>query len=370
MFIKRTAFIALLGLSGLPQAQAITLPSGNCGLTGSCLTYGDFNVYSMAFLNVQAGYGAPSGNDPYSVQSSPGQISDGVVFGTGATGTGLYENFSGMNDAYETPSGGDVSFSTGGTSSATAVNSGSSVGLEPISNPNGTWNADISALHNFLLDPTGLGPGGDFTPYFNLNETKSGADTLAGIDLLIWVHMFVDNGLASTDAGYLHKDFYLWGNPLEFGGNGTNTTSAIGPNANNLNNLAADQTAYDKQWAYVHGTICADNATGTVLGFGPCTAGQKAAGGSDIDQNLGANNAAFAVYNKELNDIIKGAPSLYTAFHMDWRMSAEDNGFEQGFLANNTKFSDTPPPPPSVPEPFTLALLGLGLLGMSRKLLV
>ena len=118
MFIKRTAFIALLGLSGLPQAQALTLPSGNCGLTGSCLTYGDFNVYSMAFLNVQAGYGAPSGNDPYSVQSSPGQISDGVVFGTGATGTGLYENFSGMNDAYETPSGGDVSFSTGGTSSA------------------------------------------------------------------------------------------------------------------------------------------------------------------------------------------------------------------------------------------------------------
>jgi PEP-CTERM motif len=367
MFIKRTAFIAFLGLSGLPQAQAINLPSGSCSVSGSCLTYGDFNVYSMAFLNVQAGYGAPNGNDPYNVQSSPGQISDGVVFGTGASGTGLYENFSGMNNAYETPSGNAVSFSTGGTPSATAVNSGSSVAPPPISNPNGTWNADISALHNFLAGPNG---GGDFTPYFNLNETKNGADTLAGIDLLIWVHMFVDNGLASTDAGYLHKDFYLWGNPLEFGGNGTNTTSAVGPNANNLNNLAADQTAYDKQWAYVHGTICADNATGTVLGFGPCTAGQKAAGGSDIDQNLGANNAAFAVYNKELNDIIKGAPSLYTAFHMDWRMSAEDNGFEQGFLANNTKFSDTPPPPPSVPEPFTLALLGLGLLGMSRKLLV
>jgi hypothetical protein len=367
MFIKRTAFIALLGLSGLPQAQAITLPSGSCGFAGSCLTYGDFNVYSLAFLNVQAGYGAPSGNDPYSVQSSPGQISDGVVFGTGATGTGLYENFSGMNDAYETPSGGDVSFSTGGTSSATAVNSGSSVGLEPISNPNGTWNADISALHNFLLDPTGLGPGGDFTPYFNLNETKSGADTLAGIDLLIWVHMFVDNGLASTDAGYLHKDFYLWGNPM---GTGNPAFNPAGPDANNLNNLAADQTNYDKQWAYVHGTICADNATGTVLGFGPCTAVQKAAGGSDIDQNLGANNAAFAVYNKELNDIIKGGPSLYSAFHMEWRMSAEDNGFEQGFLANNTTLSDIPPPPPPVPEPFTLALLGLGLLGMSRKLLV
>ena len=64
MFIKRTAFIALLGLSGLPQAQAITLPSGSCGFAGSCLTYGDFNVYSLAFLNVQAGYGAPVGMIP------------------------------------------------------------------------------------------------------------------------------------------------------------------------------------------------------------------------------------------------------------------------------------------------------------------
>ena len=51
-------------------------------------------------------------------------------------------------------------------------------------------------------------------------------------------------------------------------------------------------------------------------------------------------------------------------------MSAEDNGFEQGFLANNRTLNDTPPPPPPVPEPFTLSLLGLGLLGMSRKLLV
>ncbi len=368
MLIKRTIFIALLGLFGLPQAQAITLPSGSCGLSGSCLTYGDFNVYSLAFLSVQAGYGAPTANTPYYVPSGVGQINNGVVFGTGSSGTAK-PNFSGMNDAYETPSGTDVSFSTNGTDVVTTNNAGftlASPAIAPISNPNGTWNADISALHNFLAGPNG---GGDFIPYFNLNETKNGADTLAGIDLLIWVHMFVDNGLNKNEIGYQSKDFYLWGNPM---GTGNPTFNPDGPDASNLNviNSPYDQADYDKQWAYVHGTICADNATGTVLGFGPCTSDQKNAGGSDIDQNLGANNAAFAVYNKELNDIIKADSSIYTAFHMDWRMSAEDNGYEQGFLANNTTLSDIPPPPPPVPEPFALALLGLGLLGMSRKLLV
>ena len=48
-------------------------------------------------------------------------------------------------------------------------------------------------------------------------------------------------------------------------------------------------------------------------------------------------------------------------------MIHENNGFEQAFLLTDRVL---PPPPPPAPEPFTLALLGLGLLGMSRKLLV
>ena len=343
MLIKRTIFIALLGLSGLPQAQAITMPSGSCGVSGDCLTFGDFNVYSLAYLNTVAGFGKPVSGDPYYVASGPGQISGGVVIGTGSSGSPVNQNFPGMDDAFATPNSanGEVTFST-----TTAGDPGTLgvPGLFGTADQTTSWDANISDMRSFLA--TG---GGGFTPFFNLNET--GTDGLTGIDLQIWVHMWVDN--AAGDK----QDFYLWGNPLEFGGNGTNTTSAIGPSTNSPNDL-------DPQWATVNGTICIDGST--VLHFGSCV-GTDPSTARNVDQNLGANSAAFAIYNAELDNIIKTS-NLYTGLHIDWRMIHENNGFEQAFLLTDTV--PPPPPPPPAPEPFTLALLGLGLLGMSRKLLV
>ncbi len=54
-------------------SQAVTLPTPVNGVNS--LTYGDFNVYSMALLNFQASGGTSfSAASPYYVASSPGQI--------------------------------------------------------------------------------------------------------------------------------------------------------------------------------------------------------------------------------------------------------------------------------------------------------
>lgn len=346
--IKYTKIMTLtaLMLGAVPQSQAgAILPSGSCGISGSCLTYGDFNVYSMAFLNTVAGYGKPNGQDPYYISSSPGAIAGGVVFGTGASGTGLNENFSGMDDAYAVPNAApnaEASFST-----TLVTDPGTTFGTAPINDQAASWDADISALRGVLATN-----GGSFTPFFNLNETGKD-NTLTSIDLQIWVHMWVEGEGLDT------QHFYLTGQALELSGSGyTPLKSETGPNMN-----SPDDT--DDQWTYVHGTICVNASTDTVLGTGACTDTQKAAGGADVDQNLGANNAAFAIYNADLDTIIKDSNSGYTDFHMDWRMIHENNGFEQAFLLTDTVFSDIPPA--TIPEPTILAMLGIGLLGISVK---
>lgn len=338
MYIKQAILAGALAFAVTPQVNALSLPEGSCGLSGSCLTFGDFNVYSLAFLNTIAGYDKPSSGEPYYVRSQPGDIKDGVVFGTGGSGQGVNTNFSGMDDAYNTPNAlpnQEASFLMG---SGAATEPGTATGSAPLIDYNTTWDADISALRGFLA--TG---GGSFTPFFNLNET--GGDTgLSGIDLLIWLHMWVDNAAGER------KDYYLYGTPKELQGPGA-TPSPAGPSV-------ANDT--DPQWAYVHGTICINKDTHTVLGLGSCASLGNPAGGSDVDQNLGADNAAFAIYNAELDAIIRGTiDSTFTSLHIDWRMMHENNGYEQAFLLDNTTI-----PTRYVPEPSGLGLISAGLLAL------
>lgn len=347
MYIKQVILAGALALAATPQANALSLPEGSCGLSGTCLTFGDFNVYSLAFLNTIAGYDKPSSGEPYYVRSQPGDIKDGVVFGTGGSGQGVNTNFSGMDDAYQTPNAQpnqEASFLMGsGTGNEPGTEPGTSLGNAPLIDYNTTWDADISSLRSFLS--TG---GGNFTPIFNLNET--GGDTgLTGIDLLIWLHMWVDNAAGER------KDYYLYGTPQGLQGPAA-TPNPTGPSVVNDT---------DPQWAYVHGTICINKDTHTVLGLGSCASLGNPAGGTDVDQNLGADNAAFAIYNEELDGIIRGSiDSTFTSLHIDWRMMHENNGYEQAFLLANTTV-----PPRNVPEPSALALISAGLLavGTLRK---
>lgn len=309
------------------------LPSPNCGLTqtNNCITFGDFSVYSLGLLYVQATYAAtgiiPTTNanpgDPYYVQSSPGELgNDGyIVYGTGTNNKNVVTNGNGtlIDDAQQQPSG-------AGSHPPFVVGTGTETGPSFTGDLNTSWDGTLSAIRTELA--AGSAPNGKFVIYFNLNET--GNDGLEGIDLLTWFMVTLEDkeGILPT----LH--YYLTGTP--------GSTSA--PDANNWN---------DPNWVTVHGTICVSSTAG-FLGFGPCSAAQKAAGGKDVNQNLGANQAAFAIYNEDLSN--KVLNSGYDYIRGNWQFAAINNGYEQ-------QFSALAPFGRQVPEPATLALLSMGLIG-------
>ncbi|MCP5162944.1 MAG: hypothetical protein H6999_04500 [Hahellaceae bacterium] len=319
------------GLSQFATAGAI-LPEPNCGFTGNCLTYGDFDVFSLAFLNTVSGYGSPTSGDPFYVKSTPGAISPGVVFGTGSSGGPVTENFAGMDDAYATPSsaGGSstqLEFSTGAVADPGTLGTAGAFGSGDYAN---TWDANISSLRSFLETS-----GGDFVPYFNLNET--GTDGLTGIDILVWADFWVED----LDTG-ANQHFFLTQDKAA-------STASGGPDA-------TTPDANDTRWVYTFGTICINGSA--VLHLGPCTPSDPA-GSSDVNQNLGADNAAFAIYNKDLNDIIKDTTTSWDVLHLDWRMSYMNNGYEQAFLLADTSVGDN-----RTPLPATWLLLGIGALAI------
>lgn len=315
------------------NADLHPLPAPDCGLTqtNNCVQYGDFSVYSLGLLYTQATYAStgiipttnPNPGDPFYVASAPGELgNDGyVVYGSGTNNKNLVTNGDGtlIDDAQQQPTG-------AGSHPPFVVGPGTETDPAFTGDLTTSWDGTLAAMRDeFAL---GSDPDGEFLIYFNLNET--GTDGLGGIDLLTWFHV----SLVDLDGVLAAKDFYLTGNP----------GSTVAPDV-------ADNS--DPNWVTVHGTICVSASAG-FLGFGPCSDAQKSAGGKDVKQNLGANTAAFAIYNPELSDLVLN--SGYDIIRGNWQFAQINGGFEQQFSAL-AKVGQ-------VPEPSILALFGLGLLGL------
>lgn len=345
------ALAATLGWASGAHAAMQTftpLPEANCGTpttftqTNNCIQYGDFTVYSLGLLYVQATYAStgiipttnPNPGDPFYVASSEGQKgNDGyIVYGAGANNNNVTTNGpSGLiDDAQVQATGTTSSYVVSGLTETDPLFAGDDLTQ---------WTGTLTAVRTEL--GAGSDPTGEYVIYFTLNET--GNDGLEGIDLLAWAHITLTDTIG---CGGVDQPACLPDQEYYFGGE---TTPVLG-----------DET--DPNWVYVHGTICV-SATAGFLGFGECTLDQLNAGGVNVNQNLGENTSAFAIYNEELSDLVLN--SGYDFINGEWMFDFINNGPEQIFSALQQVDGQ------QVPEPGTLLLFGMGLTSLvllrSRK---
>jgi len=311
------------------QAQAQTLPfdetfthptAGEITYGDISLPYGDFISYSLPILAYWYDYengGGTGPTNPFYVGSTPGAIKDFIVVATGATGTDLNTNVDGIENAYATPNNDkDVySFSTG-----TFPDPVNTTTTNPLGDQAHTWDADLAALTAFL-------DGGNLLWMFNNNDTDKGDNQ----DILVWALVTV---WSSKDAGLAPINY-------EF------TNTYAGGVANGAFDGAYEQVLSG-------GEVCVSAAGFQV----PCTDPYV----EKIQHNLGANQVAYAVTAPDLNDFLRNwtPNSVYDTLSLDLRLNNIDNGYEQLFIISSK--SDIPPPP--IPEPSTLLLLGSGLVGL------
>lgn len=314
------------GFVGVAHSAAIDLS----GLT--YVNYGDANSYALQVSQVI------TGNPALNVDSTPGQIKDLIVIATGASGNPVNTNVAGMDDALSTPNG---------NNSANFFS--------------GVWDSTIAAFSGFL---NGMNP----LFFFNNNQINSGAGTNQNV--AVWAQLSLTGANVDTiffDFTNRNSKYALFtegGGGQYLGDVTAYTSTGAGPIAGT--NLATD-------YVLSGGPIC---LTASDV---PVSCSNPAAVQGPINNNLGANQAAYAIDVPELNAFLAkwlaGDLSVagYTDLHVDLRYGCDpatgvagqgdcigrdaNNGYEQLFVGTSV--------PTQVPEPGVLWLLGASMLGMA-----
>ncbi|MCF7980723.1 MAG: hypothetical protein K9K86_01990 [Pseudomonadales bacterium] len=379
--ISRVYLLLLTGFVGHSHAMLDswdgTLPTAGDPLTS--LEFQDFTVYSLNYLTNLAEQ-IDSGGDvlgtgitvqSYNVQSSPGQLHDELVVITG--NTGQVDNNQDVcapnscDDAYPYPPPTGNFMTTGSSAENGPIVTGLSAGeTDGVS----SWSASQAALSSFLGD-------GNLTFLFNLNEDNGGDPNLLNGQSLL-VSAKVD--LIGTDGSSLLTSFYLGcyngvcgagtaeaaylasgepeADPTNIGA-GNEAAGSEGDELYNPNLAPGGNASLDPRWAFVHGAISVDTTTGAFLAFGDCSF-TGLSNCTTINQNLGADEVAFAAINLELSNAIKSGDWMGSAvgfMNVNVAITGQTNGFEQLFITA-TGGSDICC---EVPEPNVIAIFSFGL---------
>ncbi len=350
-------------------------------LTGiGYVQYGDAQSYSLPIASIQNGCTGPGCT--FYVASSPGAIKDLTVLGTGASGTPVVTNFTGMDNAYSTPNGsGEIYW---------APSAATSNGQLGTVNNNGanTWDSSLLALRNYLA-------GEQMIFFFNNNQENSLGT--AAQSLAAWAQITIKNAAGAVINTYdLTNRGTTAGAPGAYnlvsnGGGGTfNGSVANYTSAGPGNPVAGTNASTD--YVLSGGAVCV--TLNTVVPVPTACNPANPNLSSPINHNLGANQAAYALLFPELNTRLSGLFSsltttdlgLYT-MSVDIRLGCDptiplasrlvtcttgsdvspvpygrsiNNGYEQVFISTARDVVNV-----DVPEPGTLALAGLALLGLA-----
>lgn len=382
MKTKFTIAALICSAIGLP-AVAATVDLTSLGY----VQYGDAQSYSMPIANYQ--YGFNTNNGPYAIDSTAGQIKDLIVLATGSSGKNLVENFSGMDNAYSTPSGesGSTWFTTNPTTSQ-----GSQGAIT--NNLATTWDASLASMKTFLA-------GQEMAVFFNNNQINSGGTAFQSLAAYAQVWITDPTGaIVGSVYDFINKSTNLdttiktgTYNILTAGGGGTFMGDVNGYTGGGLANPTGT-LAGTTDWVLSGGSICVMTGPGIVAPV-PVPCGTVAPPGfkvsTGIDHNLGADHVAYTILFPELNalmdSLFASASNLdqYT-LHADIRMGCLDgsgvfmtcgtnggygdsmnNGYEQIFigtaLINQCPATD-PFCNPTVPEPGSILLVAIGLMSL------
>ena len=390
-----SGIVRILAVASLGWLPALA-PAATIDLTGlGWVQYGDAQSYSMPIANYQYNFNTNTG--PFAIDSTPGAIKDLTVLGTGTEGSPVVTNIDGMDKAYSSPSG--VSGATYFFSTST-----------PPPNPTGTYRGTTGTVNfnsanawdsSLLALKTALA-GGQMAIFFNNNQENSGG--ASSQSLAAWARIWITNGSGAVVPNSTFELTNMGGayNLVSQGGGGVflgdvTTYNAPGSGPGNPVNTAPGSTDF----VLSGGQLCV--ATGGVLPLPvpvPCGSDPTLIGGTTIsaaiNHNLGADHVAYTILFPELNALLTTLFSSLTdlqlgdyTLHADVRLGCSNtslelnpwmscdvangfgtglnNGYEQWFIGTAiTGFCppDNPLCNPTVPEPDTIALLGLGLLGI------
>jgi len=264
-------------------------------------------------------------------------------------------NYPGADDAYPTPSGvsGSTYFSTG-TVQDTANQFFGDVAT--------TWDVELTALQTFM------GLENQLIFFFNNNQVNSGAST--NQNLAAWAQITITDPNGNVIAVF---DFTnqggVYAGVADGGGGTVNGTSYLTYNHTGPLDSPLAGTNQATDYVLSGGQLCFNEVNGVFSGVVSCSGPHT----SEVNLNLGANQAAYAIDFPELDALLQilfaGNVTGYT-LHGDLRFGCDpatinpavncigrdlNNGYEQVFISTASQVIN-------MPEPSTITLFGLGLL--------